>query len=383
MHLRRVLAAAVVAGAVLTPPAPGAASSDSPPRIINQITRALAPGVHYRQWDQLDGRGTIRVHLLDIDPSTPGVSIDYVAGPRVSTTATVQEMVADDPATVGAINGDFYDIGRTGAPLGVGVDRQLALLHAPRSGWNQSFVIDHGVAKVGFYPLQARVSGHPELKVTNFNSPLIAPNGIGLYDRHWGPPPGAVVVEQDLRVRRVVIRHGRVRSNKEGLLARGRSIQGKLLIGRGEAADLLAGLKTGATLRVTAALKSRPEVAISGSQLLLRDGELRTHEDVDLHPRTAIGIDQDNGHILMFVVDGRRRWSRGVSLLELATLLRGIGVEDALNLDGGGSSTMLGLKQRELHVLNKPSDGFERRVADGLAVTFTSPVSAPPPAPPK
>lgn len=84
-------------------------------------------------------------------------------------------------------------------------------------------------------------------------------------------------------------------------------------------------------------------------------------------PRTAIGAKAD-GTIVLLVVDGRRKRSFGMSLAELAQMGRWLGIEDLLNLDGGGSST-LWLKGRG--VVNRPSDGIgifhiERKVANSI-----------------
>ena len=83
--------------------------------------------------------------------------------------------------------------------------------------------------------------------------------------------------------------------------------------------------------------------------------------DSELHPRTAVGIDRDKGRILLLVVDGRSSTSRGYTLVEEARLLRKLGAEDAINFDGGGSSTMVapGTRRRR-SVLNTPSDGAQR-----------------------
>ena len=104
--------------------------------------------------------------------------------------------------------------------------------------------------------------------------------------------------------------------------------------------------------------------------MLLLHGVRRVVDDRELHPRTAIGIDRDTGQVLMLVVDGRQTFSRGYTMVELANLMTALGAEDALNLDGGGSSTMLALDPTGLGVLNSPSDGFERSVANGLEVTY-------------
>ena len=78
--------------------------------------------------------------------------------------------------------------------------------------------------------------------------------------------------------------------------------------------------------------------------------------------------------MLLLVVDGRQEFSRGYTLVELARLMRSLGAEDALNLDGGGSSTMVGIGPGgHLRVVNSPSDGQQRRVANALGVRYRAP----------
>ena len=82
------------------------------------------------------------------------------------------------------------------------------------------------------------------------------------------------------------------------------------------------------------------------------------------HPRTAVGLDTDTGRLWLVVVDGRQvPRSAGMSLPELADLFLSLGVEEALNLDGGGSSAMT-LRGR---LVSRPSDADgERRVGNSL-----------------
>lgn len=82
------------------------------------------------------------------------------------------------------------------------------------------------------------------------------------------------------------------------------------------------------------------------------------------HPRTGVGVDATSDRLWMVVVDGRQEaWSAGMTLPELAQLMAALGADEALNLDGGGSSAML-VRGR---VANRPSDAAgERRVANSL-----------------
>jgi len=82
------------------------------------------------------------------------------------------------------------------------------------------------------------------------------------------------------------------------------------------------------------------------------------------HPRTAVGLSKDRRTLLLVVADGRREGVPGLTLPELAALMVEMGACSALNLDGGGSSA-LWLRDR---IVNRPSDGFERKVANHLGV---------------
>lgn len=84
------------------------------------------------------------------------------------------------------------------------------------------------------------------------------------------------------------------------------------------------------------------------------------------NPRTLAGVRPD-GRLLLVTVDGRRPGvSIGVSLFEAARLMLALGARDAVNLDGGGSTTMVVRGQ----VVNRPADPFERLVSVGVLVGY-------------
>jgi exopolysaccharide biosynthesis protein len=87
------------------------------------------------------------------------------------------------------------------------------------------------------------------------------------------------------------------------------------------------------------------------------------------HPRTAVAKLKD-GKFLMITVDGRSESSGGIGLPDLAALLLELGATDAMNLDGGGSTTMY----LDGKVVNHPSDKEgERKVSDAILVTLRRP----------
>jgi exopolysaccharide biosynthesis protein len=121
-------------------------------------------------------------------------------------------------------------------------------------------------------------------------------------------------------------------------------------------------------------LQRQAEDITNGVPQLIKDGkvditweqEKTTKSFVETrHPRTAVAKLKD-GKFLMITVDGRSESSGGIGLYDLANYLLSLGAIDAMNLDGGGSSTMF----VDGKVVNHPSDKEgERKVSDALLVT--------------
>ena len=145
--------------------------------------------------------------------------------------------------------------------------------------------------------------------------------------------------------------------------------------------------RAGEALSRPAWLWGRVEEAVGGGPRLLTHGQVTTDgvaEGFDpwiiggTHPRTAVGTSRDGRHLVIVTVDGRQAISKGVTLADLALILKRYGAWDAINLDGGGSTAMAvaGL------VVNSPSgSGAERRVAETLLVYSDRVASAGRPAP--
>ncbi len=92
-----------------------------------------------------------------------------------------------------------------------------------------------------------------------------------------------------------------------------------ILVGRGDSAVLLRKqLPKGTRVRMQWSLAHHPQMAISGNHFLVHDGIIRAVDDREMHPRTAVGVDADTGEVLLLVVDGRSRRSRGYTMVELA-----------------------------------------------------------------
>ncbi len=124
--------------------------------------------------------------------------------------------------------------------------------------------------------------------------------------------------------------------------------------------------------------KDRIVEAISSFGSLVRDGAIVcSATDTSRVPRTAVGITVD-GEIILVVVDGRQApYSVGASMYELAQIMLDLGCVDAMNLDGGGSSTYVAKQEGsdELTLTNSPSDRYERSVSNSLMIVSTASTS--------
>jgi hypothetical protein len=123
------------------------------------------------------------------------------------------------------------------------------------------------------------------------------------------------------------------------------------------------------------AMQLAVEGAVGGRALLVQQGmAISSYDAADptepfrSAPRSAVGLDAAAVTLYLVTVDGDQQKSLGMTAGELAGFLVGIGVSDALELDGGGSSTLY--VRKEGGVVNAPSDGVERPVANHLGVTY-------------
>ena len=117
--------------------------------------------------------------------------------------------------------------------------------------------------------------------------------------------------------------------------------------------------------------------AVGGRGHLIQNGNVRDVSDIitdGRNPRTTIGLSKDKNTLYVFVIDGRRSWySEGMELNDVSALMASVGCHDAINLDGGGSSTLVVRGEEtelvDFPVVNKPSDASgARKIANGILI---------------
>jgi hypothetical protein len=222
----------------------------------------------------------------------------------------------------------------------------------------------------------------------NFN-PSGNPEGTALYTSRYGPTTPRDTTRQTAEValiatgRRgdtsIYVRRGPVSATSGSAIPP----NGAVLAAYGPGSRLreVQTMADGDTVRVLLTTLPRtglglPALIIGGWPRILRDGqdvavEAPTVEGTisrnaeTRHPRSAVGFSRDSTTLFLLVVDGRTEKSVGMTLVELAALMRRLGAWQAMNFDGGGSTTMV----INGAVVNAPSDATgEREVGNSLLV---------------
>lgn len=129
-----------------------------------------------------------------------------------------------------------------------------------------------------------------------------------------------------------------------------------------------------------AVIKNNLQEAVGGRVILVQEGVISSQTNTTLEPRTCIGVNQEGNKVYMLVVDGRNfHYSNGMNYTDLGKFMKALGAYDAINLDGGGSSTFFvrntpDFVNGRFEIRNWPTDngGQERAVANGLLIISTT-----------
>jgi len=327
-------------------------------------TTKLPPSVAYEKIRVATGRGTTAVHVLRVDPRASDIEIRPVIPGDVGAGKETTSVVATRHDAVAGINGGFFS--RSGAPLGmVVIDGELVSAPLPR---RSVFAISrNGEPIIRAFEFQGRVetSSNAVLWVSAVNRSPHA-GAVAVYTPRYGPLTPALPTA-------AVVREGfvwRFASGRIMIPARGYV----LAVNHGDADMLTRSLTVGE--RVTIRFGFWPEMdltsALGGGPRLVKDGRpfipfgwewFSSRIFASRAPRTAIGI-TTYGKLIFVTVDGRSRRNTGMTLDELARLMVSLGAHEAMNLDGGGSATMV-VGGR---TVNDPSDGAERPVGSALLI---------------
>ena len=366
---------------------PFAVASAQPPAF-----RVLEPGLEYAHIQKSEGPQSIHLLKVQLDKPgwhwTTGLGDGRVYGLAATSTITKSVATGLNAKPLAAINGDFYAIARgnyQGDPVGLQIV-EGEIVSAPSNRGCVRFDAS-GRPNMGKVESKFRIvwpEGHGETPIglneprgdgsAVLFTPTMAhnPRDVAKYDFSTRTTDGRELLLEPVeekawhpfqtgksyRARVSSIRSGgNSPITKKSVIL---SLGPKLL-------DQVPALKIGDTLTIK--LETTPDLtgtrnAIGGGERLLADGKVATDgKSKDRHPRSIIGWNKE--HLFLVVVDGRApKVAIGMTYLELANLALSLGCTEALNLDGGGSSTLWA----DGKVLNTPSDGAPRLVANALVL---------------
>jgi hypothetical protein len=379
---RRCAIALLVAALVLAPTASRTAQLDLGP------SRSVAPGValyHVTDPAHLTPPAPLSAWLLRVDPAAVDLRA-ALANDEIVDTETVAETASRHRA-LAAVNAGFFVL-PTGDPAGLyKINGQLVsetrrprgAVGILRDGSGSRLIFDR---VTGSITLRIRRRRRPDARVpiAGIDTPRQAAR-LMLFTPAWHAhtdtaPDGLewVLRDKPLRVAAEPNSAGKTPIPRDGFV---------LSYGGPRAPAPLTQLRLGTEVDLEShytAVDGPPgewvsaEAIVGGAGLLIRGGRLITDWSMERlsagfaetrHPRTLIGTHPD-GSVWLVTVDGRQpKLSAGMSLFELRDFARRLGLTNALNLDGGGSTTMW----VDGRIVNSPSDAAgPRKVSDSLLV---------------
>ncbi len=339
-----------------------------------------------------DGQAVLYVTQVDLHNQYVEVKPVYGTNGLLTNKQTVTQM-ARETGAIAAVNADFYDMSKRGAPFGIVMkDKQLVSSMGHISYWYSLGITSDKTAAIEHFGFAGKVTAASgaTFPLRGVNKEKYNPSDglkshldqLNLYTPAFGKTSLGVVEGYKNVVEVVVVDNvaKEVRKDQPGAPI---PPNGYVLWGQGAAATfLLQQVPVGSTVSVeyqtTPTDKDWME-AVGGNVLLVDKGQALTSFRAEsyvqgINSHTAVGVSKDGKMLYMVTVD-KGPDSRGLSLAELAQVMVELGAYRAVNFDGGGSTTLAArmLGDTEAKLINHPKEGSERRVPTGLAVYNTAP----------
>jgi hypothetical protein len=356
-----------------------AANIQLPEKIHETIDESqISPGVVHENHQRFTTSGWWNINVLRVDLTDKYTSVGSLFNPAgLSSRDSIGGMVEKKNAIAG-INGDFYNFQPIPNSLGALVDEGRIISspnHLPVFYLmdNEAFV-DYFTTKI---TLTNWRSGY-QLPVTTINKVSTNFDTIMMFNSHWGPKSIGNRFHQDLTEFLVI--NDVVADKRTGGAPFDIPLDENSFVISSRSSwvnDFQPGDRVQLDISITPDLRSL-QFAIGAGGIILKDGQV-TNTDVVVsgnHPRTGIGISKDGKEIILVTIDGRDSSFKGVSQEMFGAILKDLGAWNGVNLDGGGSTTMVVKPNGEGKsvVVNKPSEGTQRLVVNGVGVFSSAPM---------
>lgn len=393
----------ITAAVVVAACAPAAAAHS--PTLPPTPSRELAGGVTYSQFTDPRGPWVINLVRVDLRRANIGIraarAMDQIRG-RERVSEMARRVNATGARVLAAVNADFFNL-ETGENENEQVIdgewwKGLKVTDSPYDTYDNThiqFGIDAARRPVmDRFILDAKAwhRGVMTPIITVNSSPSGKFEGTALYTSRYGATAPRDTIRRTVEApmvgagRRgdtlIFVRRGAVSTSSGSSIPADGAVLAAY--GAGLRTDEVQAMSESDTVKVLLATLPRiphgqtPSMLIGGWPRILRDGENVAGDAATTegtlsrnaearHPRTAVGFSRDSATLIILTVDGRSENSGGMTLVELANVMRELGAWQAMNFDGGGSTTMV----VDGKVVNRPSDKEgERAVGNALLVVL-------------
>lgn len=333
--------------------------------------QTLAPGVRYTKSYQGKPSGPITYHVLHIAANANYKISSALSHDARGFSKSTTSALARQTGALAAINAGYFS--REGMPLGLlmqdseFISSPIYARTALLKDYQGNYRIQESAASLScFMPAQRQALAFNSVNLPRQNEQRVLYTPI--YGARTGTQATENAIEMQVALDGTLIAIG---THNMEIPAQGYVISAQGAGAQWFKANAYVGMKIEIFSKVWQELGGVTEI-LSGGPRLLDKGMIRVTSKQERFqadiaqgraPRTAFGFTAQGDKILL-VVDGRQKLSTGLTLEELAQLMREQGAIEALNFDGGGSSTFVLRNQ----VKNRPSDGAERPVSTALVV---------------
>jgi phosphodiester glycosidase len=336
--------------------------------------------------------GPLVVSVVTVDPQEPTVRFGTVlAHDSILSKDETTSSMARRTGAVAGINGDYFDVNASGAPLGI-VVRNGALERTPSARIALTVMRTRNIVFAPYRFAGSATFGGVVVPLTAVNE-WPPQNGASLLTPAFGTIPTtnvSNVMLLDVQQATTVRAGPRPYYVTAVTTAPPYPLMTGMRLAYGPAAQAIGpvpnvgdavfiAISTDPPLQdAVAAIGGGPELLHRGAPV--DDPASPNYAERDRRIPASAAARFPDGTLALVVVDGRHpATSIGVNRAELIALLQGLGATDAMLFDSGGSATLAArvLGDADATVVNEPSDGFERPVADGLFVYSDAPFGPP------
>lgn len=369
--------------------------------VLHEIshTQQITSGANHISKEVLTSDGWQDINILSIDLSNPNISLKTITPDVLGERSNILNLATQEGA-VAAVNADYFDMSSKTPAFGPVINEGI-IDNAYNNDYNNlgpskymgTLIVDNeGNANMDYYSVKMwiEVNGQKAFSLSSYNKtpgsvrvPFVIDrtyytNNMALVNKYQSLGIYTVLVEND-EVSYVSGLNEIVDVPQDGyaiIISSDKMGEYSTYLEEGQEIDLkqVVSLKN----EVIAQIENL-EMSVGGGGLLLKNGlpyEGQAHQVTGNSrvSRTIVANTFKENEILLITVDGVANHSIGANRSDLIGILQGLGVKDAMYLDGGGSTTLVARNEGEtkLTLQNKPSGGVQRNVANGIGVFSNS-----------